>query len=247
VFPCHERRSSVPHVQVIGNQTFEIEWTNGFGGLSNQMANFVIMPEVALAYMGLHNYSAIIAAYIAQAPASANVAGYGDNMSGGLANGMTKNGALKPGQLGDKTLLANPADIGTTAAQQAVNNAYFTNANLSSSDHAWVYREPVYMNKGVSFDFESPPARPIQQQPLAKHTVNDVRVSYHNPNYPWIEAIHSFTIPYLASDSINWKSRSSIARFAVPARNGPGDYVAWSEKRRNEGKRRAGQLRQSLY
>jgi len=47
----------------------------------------------------------------------------------------------------------------------------------------------------------------------------DKRVSYFNPNFPWIEAVHKFRVMY------RWPREWDVARFSLPARAGSGEYV----------------------
>lgn len=47
----------------------------------------------------------------------------------------------------------------------------------------------------------------------------DVRASYENSDYPWIEAVHKFRVTY------RYPREWDIARFSLPARQGSGEYM----------------------
>ena len=55
--------------------------------------------------------------------------------------------------------------------------------------------------------------------------MNDKRVSYYNPKYPWIEAMHEFT--NCGSRAREWDA----ARFTMPARRGSGLEVKLGDER----------------
>jgi hypothetical protein len=48
---------------------------------------------------------------------------------------------------------------------------------------------------------------------------NDVRVSYLNPNYPWLEAVYRFNIITMNP------GRPDFTNFVIPGRKGPGRYI----------------------
>ena len=48
--------------------------------------------------------------------------------------------------------------------------------------------------------------------------------SYVSAKYPWIEAVHSFTTPFIEHATYN--DQATIARFTIPAKKGPGDYMS---------------------
>ena len=53
---------------------------------------------------------------------------------------------------------------------------------------------------------------------------NDLRLEYYNPNVPWLESLSRFvTIPTEAP----YVSSYNSAHLRIPARKGPGNYLAW--------------------
>jgi len=220
-YPCIQRQGNQPHAQVKANQRFEMEWSNGHGGPDNNrpIQYFIIIPAAALEIVKqMRNMTEIINDYIASAPASADVSGYGDNYGGGDSG--LPNGPLKKYQLGGQTNLRG-------RGQRIVNESYFTNSDLPLTDPARVVREFTYWNKFVATDGVKD--RQIQQQPKGWFTRNDRRVSYQSEKYPWIESAHNFSMFYdqHAPGGSEWSSRAALAQFSIRGWHGPGDYIAW--------------------
>ena len=65
----------------------------------------------------------------------------------------------------------------------------------------------------------------IQTRFKPEYAAKDKRVSYASAKYPWIESVDVFDNS-LASHYV-YNNQANIARFAIPARHGAGDYVAW--------------------
>jgi hypothetical protein len=136
--------------------------------------------------------------YIALAPASADI---------------------RP-KLGEKTMMRKIADA-------AWSPAYFAPSGLplAQSDPAYIVREATYQAKSPGNNYPADPTKSAQYAFSAASIAADVRVSYRSAKYPWLESVSAFKNPFLEHEP--WAGRSSIARFAVPAFSGPGDYIVW--------------------
>ncbi len=101
--------------------------------------------------------------------------------------------------------------------------AYFKEAALPTTDPTYIARDPVYVKNAhpSAYGDTSKPA-PIQQRFLDTVIAKDRRYSYVSAKYPWIEAVHAFQNPCVEHSTYN--DQASIARFAIPARSGDGNY-----------------------
>jgi hypothetical protein len=67
---------------------------------------------------------------------------------------------------------------------------YFKEANLSSSDPSYIWRDDIYASKLHPSTYTYANRKLwIQTRYLDQYLVNDKRVSYASAKYPWIESI----------------------------------------------------------
>jgi len=79
---------------------------------------------------------------------------------------------------------------------------------LHEGDNLYFDRPAVWFNEGIA-----------QFQYKASDLVNDKRVSYTNPKWPWIEAVHSFQVKHPRPRE--W----DISEFKIEGKEGPGPYL----------------------
>jgi hypothetical protein len=105
--------------------------------------------------------------------------------------------------------------------------AYFKEpAGIPSSDPTYISRDPVYIAKAHPNQYTaSQAANMVQTRFLDTIIAQDKRISYVSDKYPWIEAVHAFS--NVLKEHSAYNNQADIARFNIPARKGPGDYIVY--------------------
>ena len=167
--PCQQRVGNQPHVQLIANQIFEAEWTMGHGDASQGPFYFVMVPMTEYDQLRAPNITAILQDYVKLAPLSAY-----------------KNVSEAP-YLWEKHHLRLS---GEAAGDPTSTNVYFKEANLSSSDPSYIWRDDIYATKLHPSRYTlANKAQWIQTRYLDALVKKDTRVSYESAKYPWIESV----------------------------------------------------------
>jgi len=105
---------------------------------------------------------------------------------------------------------SNPQADGCEQSSHNPGNRY--DRPLEESDPNWNDRslfDTILTNGRTGFQFK------YKDADLAR----DVRAAYENTNYPWIEAVWKFEIKH------PWAFEWDAAKFAIPARQGSGEYM----------------------
>ena len=167
--PCQARVGNQPHVQLIANQWFEAEWTMGHGDTTPGPFYFMTLPLSAYDQLRAPNITAIMQDYVNLAPLLAY-----KNMSADAV--MWEKHHLR--------LSTEPASDPTST------NVYFKEANLSSTDPSFIFRDDVYAQKvhPSSYTLDNK-AKWVQRRFLDELVAKDKRVSYASAKYPWIESV----------------------------------------------------------
>ena len=175
------------------SQPFQIEWMNGHG----DNTYFTIVHESDYEKLALHTPE-LLDDYIANAPAGNNKA---------FDYSYTRFSRK------DTQTLDNDTPTGTTPN--------FFASFVDNSD-------PRYLTRPLSFQGEigalQPPKSgdPVYLMAYKNSTLQDAkdaRVSYYNPNYPWIEAAYRY------KNIILHPHRPDVTNFYIPGNKGEGRYI----------------------
>ena len=209
--PCQARLGNQPHVQVVAGQFFEIEWSVGHGDYTAGPFYFVVVPLSAYDRLKADNITAIIADYIKLAPLSAY-----RNVS-----------SSTPALWQKHHLRLNTSAEDGSGIMDPTFGAYFLEPfGMPLSDPTYIVRETSYMDKAHPTWYSAARAKyTIQSHFKPQLAAKDKRVSYASAKYPWIESVDAFDNS-LTQHAV-YNDQANIARFVVPARHGPGDYIAW--------------------
>jgi len=193
-----------PHVAVGAGQTFAIEWTTGH---PRSIFYFVILHGTDEESIELHT-DELLENYIDQAPESAysmynSSSGYWDkshlSCSYLYGSGDDCDDCKNCGQ-GDEDY----NDLSDTAVYAGL---------LSPKHESYINRTSVFESS------EDGDYGVTHMQYLDSVLTDDARVAYFNADYPWIEAVHKFTVEK------KWAQEFDTARFDIPARRGSGEYL----------------------
>lgn len=97
---------------------------------------------------------------------------------------------------------------------------------IDSTNPTFINRERAYTDKARPSQYRGNNLPRIIQTRFQDEFIKlDKRASYASSKYPWIEAVDVFDNPL--SEHYVYNNQASMARFKIPARHGPGDYVVW--------------------
>jgi hypothetical protein len=200
--PCQARVGNQPHVQVAANQQFEIEWSNGHGDYTVGPYYFAIIHESAYDLLRADNITRMLADYVALAP---------------VPGGMLTGAQWEKHHIRNLDECTPPWDCNAAA--------YFKEpAGMPTNDASFIQRDPVYIAKAHPSQYTDN-TKIVQTRFLDTLVAKDKRAQYQSSKYPWIESVSIFENPFVEHTTYN--NQADIARFAVPARKGAGDYIVW--------------------
>ncbi len=221
LYPWPVKITNAPHIQVAANQIFTLDWSAGHGN-DLTLFNFKTFTYFVIFHFDDQKFvpadadamKLIIADYLASAPRSANL----------TDPQWRKNHILPPTKLSFDGILFDNLDFrlrfSTTAPRYWGSEA--------GSDHPrYIPRDPEALKqcKATSINDQLCGSYTPSQWVYSDYDLaDDYRVEYFNPKYPWIEAIHKFQI---LPTEVFYAYSAQTARFRVPARKGPGNYMIW--------------------
>jgi len=180
-----------PHYQVGANQEFAVEWATGHPG---SYYYFVVLKATDESKLALHNEE-MLNQYINEAPEDA---------------WLYTAPRLQRMHISCTYLYPNNPGANSDCPQESWNDGSQFEREISSDEDIYFDREAAWGATRTRMTHFK-----IQDSKLDF----DKRVSYANPNFPWIEAVHKFQVSY------KWPREWDIARFTVPARQGSGEYI----------------------
>lgn len=180
-----------PHRQVGAGQDFVIEWATGHPG---SYYYFVVLKSTDEDRIGLHTEK-MLKDYIAQAPSSAYI--YQDEKYQRMHISCTHKHPNNPGGNSD-------------CGQTSWNSGEKFEREITPADSFHIDRSPFHPNPQSDMTH-------FKYHPSSLS--NDRRVTYYNPDYPWIEAVHKMRVSY------RFPREWDAARFSLPARQGSGEYM----------------------
>lgn len=180
-----------PHRQVGAGQIFGVEWVNGHPGTYYY---FVVLKATDEEKLELHTEK-LLNDYVNSAPDEAYI--YSDPKFQKMHISCTHKYKSNP---------AGRSDCSSTA----YNSGAQYERELTPADDIYFDRSAWHPN---------PQSDMTHFKYKASSLNNDKRVSYLNPKYPWIEAVHKFRVSY------KWPKEWDVARFSLPARQGSGEYM----------------------
>jgi hypothetical protein len=151
-----------------------------------------------------------------------------------LPNQWTKSGGQNPTFWVPQTGLNVAGNGGYNSTSPGLRE-YYENANaqqLLPGDPKYIYQDAQLLSQGcrggggfcgkvaANTNFVMP-GQWVHKQDYTDH---DVRLEYIHPDMPWIEAVHKFQISVAP---VGYTNTYNTAYFRVPARKGPGNYIAW--------------------
>jgi len=99
-------------------------------------------------------------------------------------------------------------------------------APLSNTSSDYIFVDPVWhVDSGNQYRNRFTYTKSLQYRMATMQTRNDIRVSYSNPDFPYIISAHRMKIVY--QNSSVFAGQADMATFEIPLGTTPGNYIYW--------------------